>query len=71
MEKDEIKKEGDCGCGGHTEPTKCNCKKRKTLKIVVTVVIIAAVAGAAYWAYTKGYFAVAMEKIKAFTAKKV
>ena len=61
----------DCGCGGHATNQPCSCKKNKTIKIVITVVVIAALAGAAYWAYTKGYVATAIEKIKGLTTKTV
>ena len=62
MSTDEAKKE-ECGCG-------CRGKKNKTLKVVVTVCVIAALVGAAYWAYSKGYVSAAIEKVKELTAKK-
>ena len=54
----------DCGCGGQTAAP-CGCKKHKIGKIVAIVAVAAIIGGVAYWAYTQGYFAAAIEKSKA------
>lgn len=68
--KDMTTEEKDCGCGG-TVKKECTCKKNKTAKVVVVILVSAAVIGIGYWAYTKGYFDTVIDKIKELSSKKV